>query len=156
MRIIQPLKKQDVMPLHRALLDTMKGSMTDEATTSTEEEVSVIRRETRKGVKGEAIYSDGNGIGEHGTLVESEPMGIVVIRYQRLNYPETSSINPFLYTLESVKDVSLPEDSQTKDRTNRVERKNMGLAHTIVEGAGCSGIDPSQIPMICSLPKIHQ
>jgi hypothetical protein len=109
MRVIQSLTEQDVMFLHRTLLDAMESGTTDEAMTSTEEEVSVVRRETRESIKSEAVHGNGDRIGEHRTLIESEPMGIVVIRHWRLNYPETPSIDPVLYTLESVKGVSLPE-----------------------------------------------
>jgi hypothetical protein len=59
----------------------MKGGMTDEATTSTKEEVSIVRQEMRKDVKGEAVHSNRDRIRKHGTLVESKPMGIVVIRH---------------------------------------------------------------------------
>jgi hypothetical protein len=49
------------MSLHRTLLDTMKGSTTDEATTGTKEEIHVVRRETREGVECKAIHSDMDG-----------------------------------------------------------------------------------------------
>jgi hypothetical protein len=45
MRVIQPFTEQDMMSLHRTLLDAMEGSMTNESMTSTEEEVSIISRE---------------------------------------------------------------------------------------------------------------
>jgi hypothetical protein len=148
MRVVQLFTEQDVMSLHRTLLDTMESGTTDKATTSTKEEVSVVRRETGEGVKGEAVHSNRDRIGEHRTLVESEPMGIVVIGHWRLHYPETSSINTFLYTLESVKEVSLPAHGQTKDRTNGVEGTNVGLMKTIGDDTGCPGIGSSQIPTI--------
>jgi hypothetical protein len=65
MRVIQPLTEQNVMSLHRTLLDVMKGCTIDEETTSIEEEVSIVRRETGEGVKGEAVHSNRDGIGEH-------------------------------------------------------------------------------------------
>jgi hypothetical protein len=86
MRVIQPFTEQDVMSHHRTLLDAMEGGTTDEATTSTEEEVSVVRRETGESIKGEAVHSNRDGIGEHGALIESKPMGIVVIEHWRPNY----------------------------------------------------------------------
>jgi hypothetical protein len=92
MRVIQPFTEQDVMSLHRTLLNVMEGGMTDEAMTSTEDEVSVVRREMGESIKGEAVHSNRDGIGEHGALIESKPMGIVVIGHWRLNYPETSFI----------------------------------------------------------------
>jgi hypothetical protein len=40
---------------------------------------------------------------------------------------------------------------------NGVERTNMGLAHTMVEDAGRSGMDPSQIPNLFTIetPSNH-
>jgi hypothetical protein len=40
MRVIQPFTEQDIMSLHRTLLDAMEGSMTDEATTSTKKRLA--------------------------------------------------------------------------------------------------------------------
>jgi hypothetical protein len=82
-------------------------------------------------------------------------MGIVVIRHWRLNYPETSSIDPFLYTLKLVKKVSLPTYGQTKDGTNGVEGTNMGLMKTMGDDMGCPRIGSNQIPTIRSLLELH-
>jgi hypothetical protein len=89
MRVVQSFTEQDMMSFHRTLLDTMKSGTTYKATTSAEEKISVVRRKMRECVEGETVYSNGDRIGEHRTLVESIPMGIVVIGHWRLNYLET-------------------------------------------------------------------
>jgi hypothetical protein len=62
MRVVQPFTEQDVMSLHRTLLYAMEGSTADEATTSTKEEISVVRRETGEGVKSEAVHSNRDSV----------------------------------------------------------------------------------------------
>jgi hypothetical protein len=89
MRVVQPLTEQDVMSFNRTLFDTMKGSTTYKATTSAEEKVGIVRRKMGEGIKGEAVHSNGDRSREHRTLIESKPMGIVVIRHWRLNHPES-------------------------------------------------------------------
>jgi hypothetical protein len=89
MRIIQPFTKQDMISLHRTLLDTMKSGMTYKATTSAEEKIGVIRRGMGESIKGKTVYGNGNGSGEYRTLIESEPISIVAIRHWRLNYPKS-------------------------------------------------------------------
>jgi hypothetical protein len=43
----------------------------------------------RECVEGETVHSNRDGRGEHGTLIECEPMSIMVIGNGRLNYSET-------------------------------------------------------------------
>jgi hypothetical protein len=87
------------------LLNMMKSSAAHKAMTRAEEKVGVIRRESGKSVEGETVNSNGDGGREHRTFMESEPVGTVVIGHWILNYP--GSIHPFLYTRDSVKDISL-------------------------------------------------
>jgi hypothetical protein len=47
MQIVQMFAQQDVMPLYRALLYTVNGCTTYKASTSTEEEVGIVKRELR-------------------------------------------------------------------------------------------------------------
>jgi hypothetical protein len=152
MRVILPFTKQDVRPFHRTLFNTMEGSAAHKATTCAEEKVGVVRRTSGKGVEGETVNSSRDRDREHGTFIESEPVGTVVIRHWILNYP--GPIHPFLYTRDSVKDISLSKCHQTKEEMKGVERTNMGLAHTIGEGTECPGIGSSQIPINRSLPEL--
>jgi hypothetical protein len=86
MRVVQQLTEQDVMSFHRTLLDMMKSGMAHEAMTSAEEKIGVIRRKTRESIEDETVHSNGVRGGEHRTIIESEPVGIMVIRHWRLNY----------------------------------------------------------------------
>jgi hypothetical protein len=47
MRIIQSLAEQNVVSLHRALFDAMDGIATREAMTRKEEQIGIIRGQTR-------------------------------------------------------------------------------------------------------------
>jgi hypothetical protein len=57
-------------------------------------------------------------------------VGVVEVRHDTLTTP-IPSIDPLLYTLNSVTEVSLPIQGQTKDRTDGAEQTNMGLAKTM-------------------------
>jgi hypothetical protein len=136
----------------RTLLNTMNSCVTYEATTSTEEEVGIIGRETRKSIKSETVDSHGDRSREYRALVESNPVGMMVIRHWKLWNP---SLFPFLYTCDSVTDEYLLTHHQTKERTNGIKKMNMGLKNTIGEGAEHPGISLSQIQIIRSLSKSH-
>jgi hypothetical protein len=84
------------MPLYGTLLDTMEGSMTHKKTTCTEEEISIVWRESRQCVKGMAIDSNRYGCRKDGTLMESEPVGVMVISHL-LNYPNPLPSSVSLY-----------------------------------------------------------
>jgi hypothetical protein len=88
MRIIQSLTKQDVMSFHRTLLDAMKSSMADEAMPGTEEQICVIRRETRESIEHKTVDSNIDGIGEDRTLIEQNPVGVMVVGHGLLNYSD--------------------------------------------------------------------
>jgi hypothetical protein len=81
-------------------------------------------------------------------LIKGEPVCVMIVRHGLLNYPNHSSIDPFFYTLESIREVSLSIEGQTKDGTNGVEGINMGSTNTIEDNMGCPGIDSNQMPMI--------
>jgi hypothetical protein len=59
----------------------MKSSAAHKAMTHGEEKVGIIRRESGKGVEGETVNSNKDRGREHGTFIESKPVGTVVIGY---------------------------------------------------------------------------
>jgi hypothetical protein len=81
-------------------------------------------------------------------FIEGEPVGVMIIGHGLLNYPNHSSINPFFYTLESVREESLPIEGQTENGTNGVKGTNMGSTNTIEDHMGHPGIDSNQMPTI--------
>jgi hypothetical protein len=144
------LSEQDVVTSYWALLYKMNGVATRETTTSTEEQVGIVRGEARQSIKGETINGYGNRSQEGGASLEGIPVGVMVVGHGLLNYSNPFRL-PFLYTLKSVKEVSLPTLSQTKDKTDGVIGTNMGLAKTTGDDMGCPGIGSSQMPTIRSL-----
>jgi hypothetical protein len=85
----------------------MSSEMADEATTRTEEKVGIFVGQTGQSIKGEAINGHIDRGQEERSFIKVDPVDVVVIRHDLLNYPIPSS-NPLLYTLRSVKEVSLP------------------------------------------------
>jgi hypothetical protein len=81
-------------------------------------------------------------------FIEGEPVGVIIIGHGLLNYPNHSSINPFFYTLESIREESLPREGQIENGTNRVKGTNVGSTNTIEDDMGCPGIDSNQMPTI--------
>jgi hypothetical protein len=69
----------------------------------------------RKSIKGKTVNSNRDRSGEYGALVESNPMGMMVIGHWR---PRNPSLYTFLYTCDLVKDESLSTHHQTKERTS--------------------------------------
>jgi hypothetical protein len=67
-------------------------------------------------------------------------MGVMIVGHSLLNYPNHSSIDPFFYTLKSIREVSLPLEGQTKDGMNRVEGTNMGSTNTIEDDMECPNV----------------
>jgi hypothetical protein len=59
----------------------------DEATIGREEEISVGTIQAGEGVKGSAVYSNKDWRGEARLRKELDPMNIVVIGHDSLNYP---------------------------------------------------------------------
>jgi hypothetical protein len=60
---------------------------TDEATIGCKEEIGIRTVQTGKGVEGSAVHSNENGRGEARLWEELDPMNIVVIGHDSLNYP---------------------------------------------------------------------
>jgi hypothetical protein len=52
----------------------------------------------RKGVKREAIHRHEDGSGEQRTLIEADPMDVVVIGHGLLNYSNHPSTSPLIRT----------------------------------------------------------
>jgi hypothetical protein len=97
MGIIQMFTKQDMMPLHRALLDAMESSAAYKASTHTEEQIGVVQGESRQSIKSEVVNSNQYWSREDGALIESKPVGVMVVRYGLLNYPNPSQPSDSLY-----------------------------------------------------------
>jgi hypothetical protein len=57
----------------------MSIKVTDEASTRTEEEVGVVIIQMREGIKHEAVHGHVHGGREQRTLVEADPMDVMVI-----------------------------------------------------------------------------
>jgi hypothetical protein len=106
MRIIQSFTKQDVVSFYRTLLNAMKSSTANKATSSTEEQIGVIWQKTRKSIECKAINHNIDGIRENGAFIERDPVGVMEVRHDLLT-TQIPSTDPFLYTLKSVKEVSL-------------------------------------------------
>jgi hypothetical protein len=58
MGIIQTFTKQDMMPLHRALLNMMESSAAYKVLTCTEEQIGVVQGELRQSIKSETANSN--------------------------------------------------------------------------------------------------
>jgi hypothetical protein len=89
MRVVQPFSKQHTKPTLRANLSTVKSEVTDEATTRTKEEVSILIGQTGQSVERETIHGHINRGREERSFIKVDPMDVVVIRHDLLNYPNT-------------------------------------------------------------------
>jgi hypothetical protein len=148
MRIIQQtLAEQDMITVLRTGFCAMGGKMTDKTTTSDKEEVHIIVRQMRKGIKGITVNGHEDRSREVGIFIEFDPVGVMIIRHGTLNYLHT--FHPTLYMTSSVTDVSL---SRSKDNgTNRRRIMNVGLTKIIGDGMERPGIGSSEVLTICSL-----
>jgi hypothetical protein len=91
------------------------------------------------------LNSDRDRGREDGAFIESEPVGVMVIRHGLLNYP--NPLQPF---------ISLDQSKMYRCQgINGVKGTNMGLIKTIGEGAERPGISSDQIPTILSLLELH-
>jgi hypothetical protein len=81
------------------------GEVEDKAVTGAKEQVHVFIRQTREGIKGDAINSHRDRSREEGAFIELHPVGVVVIRHGTLN--QSQAFPSILYTANSVKDVLL-------------------------------------------------
>jgi hypothetical protein len=80
--------------------------MANEAMTSAEEEVGIFIRQMGQGVERKAVHRHIDGGRKERVFIEPNPVDVVVIGHVLLNYPTPSS-DPLLYTLRSVREVSL-------------------------------------------------
>jgi hypothetical protein len=60
--------------------------VTDEATTSSEEEIGILLRQSRQGVKRVTVHRHINRSGEERMFIKANPVDVVVIRHDLLNY----------------------------------------------------------------------
>jgi hypothetical protein len=95
------------MSLYWTLFYAMESCMTNEAASSTEEQIGIVRRKTRQSVERETVNRNKNGVREDRVFVERDPVVVMEVRHDLLT-TQIPAINPSLYTLDSVKDVSLP------------------------------------------------
>jgi hypothetical protein len=90
----------------------MHNLKADEAMIRCEEEVGIRTRQTREHIKGGTIYGYENKGREMRLGEEFDPVDVVVIRHDSLNYP-TPSNDSHLYTWGIVTEVSLGGYQQT-------------------------------------------
>jgi hypothetical protein len=60
--------------------------VTDEATTSNEEQIRIVLRQSGEGVEGDTINSHENWSREAGMLIEFNPVGVMINGHDSLNY----------------------------------------------------------------------
>jgi hypothetical protein len=84
MRIIQSFTKQDMVSFYTTLLDAMKSSMANKATSSTEEQIGVIWQKTRQSIERKAINGNKDGIGEDRAFIERDPVGVMEVGHDLL------------------------------------------------------------------------
>jgi hypothetical protein len=143
--------------MFRTNLIMMSSKVADKATTRTKEEVGIFIGQTGQSIECETIHRHIDGGREERSFIEMNPVNVVVIGHKLLNYPIPSS-DLLLYTLGSVKEVSLPSDMKVRQRMGRreLEGMNMGSANTIKGEMGRPGIDSNQTLTIRLLHKsIH-
>jgi hypothetical protein len=85
----------------------MESIMADKATSGAEEQIGIVRQKMRQSIEREAVNRNKDEIGEDRAFVERNPVGVMEVRHYLLTTP-IPSINLPLYTLNLVKDVSLP------------------------------------------------
>jgi hypothetical protein len=85
------------MSFYGTLLNTMKSGATHKAMTHAEEKVGIVRRKLGEGVEGETVNGNRDRSGEYRMLIESKPVGLLVIRHWRLNYLGSLHLSLLLY-----------------------------------------------------------
>jgi hypothetical protein len=86
----------------------MSSEVADEATTGTKEEVGIFVGQTGQSIERETVHWHIDRGREERSFIKADPVDVMVIRHDLLNYP-TSSSDPLLYTRRSVTEVSLPK-----------------------------------------------
>jgi hypothetical protein len=102
MRIVQTLAEPNIITALRTSFRAMKGMMADKAMTHHKEQVSIVLRQLREGVKGYTINGHEDQHRETRMLVEFYPVGVVIIRHDSLNYSHTL-YPPFILPIQSLK-----------------------------------------------------
>jgi hypothetical protein len=101
MRIIhQTLTEQNAIAALRTDFGTMSGIVTDVAMTRNKEQIRVVLGQSGKGVKGDTINSHNDWSRETRLFIELNPVGVVIVRHDSLNYFHTLQL--LLYTTGSV------------------------------------------------------
>jgi hypothetical protein len=96
-----------MVSFYQALFYTMESCTTYKATSCTEEQVGIIWRKTKQSVECKAVNRNKDGVRENRAFVERDPVGVMEVRHDLLT-TQIPSIDPPLYTRDSVKDISLP------------------------------------------------
>jgi hypothetical protein len=109
------------MSFYKTLLNTMESSAAHKTTTHAEGKVSIIQTKLGEGVEGETVNSDRDRSREHGTLIESEPVGMVVIGHWRLNYLGSLHLSLPLYLQLSQGHITFRTSSDNRRRGRRME-----------------------------------
>jgi hypothetical protein len=97
MGIIKPLTKQHPQTALGANFRTMHGLEADETTIGGEAKVGVGTSQARQSIKCYAIHSNEDRSRELGLWIELDPVGVVIIRHIKLNYPSLSKPLILLY-----------------------------------------------------------
>jgi hypothetical protein len=101
------------MALQRALFYSMNCIATNETATGIEEQVGIVQRQMRQGVKCKAINSNGDGSRERRTFVECELVDSVVVGHGQLELKKL--YDQFILAEQSLKYRFLA--MSTKERT---------------------------------------
>jgi hypothetical protein len=110
------LTEQHAKTTLRTDLSTMSSEVADEATTRTKEEVGILVGQTGQSVECETIHGHINGGREERSFIKADPMDIVVIGHDLLNYPNTLQKPSPLY----------PRISQRSITSEKKVRQRMG------------------------------
>jgi hypothetical protein len=103
MRIVhQTFAEENAVAALRTDFRTMSGTVTDEATTCNEEQICIMLRQSGKSVEGDTINSHEDQSRETRPLIEFNPVGVVIVRDDSLNYFHTLC-SPYILPVQSQK-----------------------------------------------------
>jgi hypothetical protein len=94
-------------------------------------------------IKREAVYGDVDGGRGQRTLVEADPMDVMVIRHGLLNYPTPIHRPSLLYGWNGYRSITTQNISKRQDPGD--ERTNMGSTNTIGGDMERPGIGSNQM-----------
>jgi hypothetical protein len=130
----------------------MKSMMTNKAMAHRKEQVSIVFKQPGESVESNTIHFHEDWGGEMQSMVEFNPVGVMVIGHGILNYFHAPQI--ILYTTDSITEESLRTYENKRMKGER--RMNLGLTKTIGEGAERPGIGSNQTQGIHSLHNSFQ